>query len=70
MVAGLAPARETPKNVPAGTDTMLGWLADVVPVPPLRTVVSVGDLLLALGVAVLVAALMRGRPRPREEVIT
>ena len=42
---------------------VLPWLADVIPVPGLRIIVSVGDILLALGVAVLVARLMRGLPR-------
>lgn len=34
------------------------WLGDVVPVPPLGSVVSAGDVLLAAGVAVLLPALM------------
>ena len=41
----------------------LPWLADVIPVPVLRQVVSIGDVVLALGVAVLVAALMLPRGR-------
>lgn len=39
------------------------WLADIIPIPGLRIVVSVGDVVLALGVAILVARLMRGLPR-------
>lgn len=39
-------------------DTRLPWLADVIPVAPIRTIVSVGDIVLALGVAVLVHHLM------------
>jgi hypothetical protein len=40
----------------------LSWLADVIPLPLLRTVVSAGDVVLAAGVAVLVAGLMRDDP--------
>lgn len=39
-------------------------LADIIGIPLLRTVVSVGDLLLAAGVGILVAALMRRFPPP------
>ncbi len=42
--------------------TRLGWLADVIPLPPLRTVVSVGDIVLALGVGLLVVGQMRRYP--------
>ncbi|MGH3664575.1 MAG: DUF5317 domain-containing protein, partial [Egibacteraceae bacterium] len=41
----------------------LPWLADVIPLRPLRTVVSAGDVVLAAGVAVLVANLMLLDPR-------
>jgi hypothetical protein len=45
--------------------THLPWLADVIPVPFLRSVLSVGDLLLAAGVGILVVAQMRRfPPRP------
>ncbi len=39
---------------------VLPWLADVIPVPGLRVVVSVGDIALALGIAVLVNRAMFG----------
>lgn len=42
----------------------LPWLADIIPIPPLRTVVSVGDVVLAAGVGVLVPSLMRRYPAP------
>jgi hypothetical protein len=49
-------------------DTRLPWLADVLPVPPLRSIVSVGDLVIAVGLFPLTNALMRdpgeGPPRP------
>ena len=37
-------------------DTLLPWFADVIPVPGVRVVLSVGDLLLALGIGRLVYA--------------
>lgn len=40
----------------------LPWLADVLPLPLLRMVVSVGDVVLAAGVGVLVVHLMHARP--------
>lgn len=43
---------------------LLTVLADVIPVPGLRIVISVGDLVLAAGVAWLVAAGMRRAPSP------
>lgn len=42
----------------------LTFLADILPIPVLHTVVSVGDLVMAAGVGVLVVALMRRLPRP------
>ena len=44
------------------SQTRLPWLADVLAVPPIRTVISVGDLVLATGIAVLVHHLMTRRP--------
>jgi hypothetical protein len=55
-----------------GFGARLGFLGDVVALPALGVVVSVGDILLALGVALSVAELMRGRAaaaareRPRD----
>ena len=40
----------------------LPWLADVIPLPALAQVVSVGDVLLAAGIGVLVATLMQRHP--------
>jgi hypothetical protein len=44
-------------------DTRFPWLADVLPVPPLRSIVSVGDLVIALGLLPLTHALMRDPDR-------
>ena len=46
------------------TGDPLPWLADVIGLPVLRTVVSVGDVLLVAGVGLLVSALMQP-PRQR-----
>lgn len=51
--------------------TRLPWLADILPLPPLRTIISVGDIVLAAGLIPLVHHLMtyrtaverRGGPR-------
>jgi hypothetical protein len=67
-------------EVPLGKHTLmdestrLPWLADILPLPPLRTIISVGDVVLAAGVIPLTHALMsyrttaerRGR-RPAED---
>lgn len=42
-------------------DTRLPWLADVLPLPPLRSIVSIGDLVIAVGMFPLTHALMRDR---------
>ena len=71
--AGLREGAVNPKNAPAGAGTRLAALGDVIPVPPLRKIVSPGDLLIILGAAATVAAAMRRRPAAltptvREEV--
>jgi Family of unknown function (DUF5317) len=53
-------------------DTILPWLADVIPVPPLRTIISVGDIVLALGIGyfVFVRTMSGGRDeRPLETTV-
>lgn len=47
-------------------DTRLPWLADVIPIPPLRSIVSVGDLVIAVGLIPLTHALMRDPGRGDE----
>jgi hypothetical protein len=52
----------SPKNQPVDDATRLGFLGDVIPLPPLGgKVVSVGDLLIAVGVSAAVAMAWRGR---------
>jgi hypothetical protein len=44
------------KHEPLTDDTLLPWIADVIPVPGIGTVISAGDLVLAAGIAYLVYA--------------
>ncbi|MEX2549843.1 MAG: DUF5317 domain-containing protein [Nitriliruptoraceae bacterium] len=44
-------------------ETLLPWLADIIPVPWLGSIVSVGDLVLAIGLIPLTHALMTAPPR-------
>ena len=46
-------------------DTVLPWLGDAIPVPPVTEVLSVGDVVLALGLCRLVDARMMVGKRPR-----
>lgn len=53
--AGVPITREIqgPRHEVLTDETVLSWLADVIPVPPLQTVVSAGDVWLALAIAYL-----------------
>ncbi|MBS3940662.1 MAG: DUF5317 domain-containing protein [Actinobacteria bacterium] len=46
------------KHILLDASTRLPWLADVIPVPPLRSIISVGDILLAIGLIPLTHRLM------------
>jgi hypothetical protein len=67
LVAADVPASQkargerSPKHVAADAGTTLPWLGDVIPVRPLRKVISAGDIVLLAGVATLIAAAMRRR---------
>lgn len=56
-----------PLEVPPGKHTLLTdatrvpWLADIIPVPPLRTIISIGDIVLAVGLIPLTHTLMTYR---------
>ncbi len=39
------------KHVPAASSTVVPWLGDVIPARPLRSVISVGDLVMCAGIA-------------------
>jgi len=56
------PASMMASHPPAANDTVLVTLGDVIPLPGVHAVVSIGDLLLLAGIAACVAALMLPRP--------
>jgi hypothetical protein len=58
-----AQAAHLVKNMPATDTTAVRWLGDVLPVAPIHLVMSLGDLVLLLGIAWTVATGM-GRSRP------
>lgn len=61
-VAALAAGHVTSNSILATPQTNLRWLTDIILIPPpwpLPTVLSVGDVLIALGVVWLIAAAMR-----------
>jgi hypothetical protein len=51
------------KHVAASSSTALAWLGDVIPVGPLRAVISLGDVALGAGIAVFVAAVVASERR-------
>ncbi|HEV2754183.1 MAG TPA: DUF5317 domain-containing protein [Actinomycetota bacterium] len=53
------------KHEPLDEDTALPWLGDAIPVPPFKEVLSVGDVVLALGLARVVDARMMAHRKPR-----
>lgn len=55
-VAGLdgAPSDFGIKHEPLGDETIFPWIADVIPLPGLNSLISAGDILLALGIGWLV----------------
>ena len=65
--AGLRPGITTPKNEPADARTRLSFLGDTIPIPPLRKVVSPGDVLISGGSCAVVVLVMR---RHRRELPT
>jgi hypothetical protein len=58
-IIGLAPGATTPKNQPAAGDSHLVFLADVIPLPGLHKIVSIGDGLILTGAVLLVVTAMR-----------
>jgi Family of unknown function (DUF5317) len=54
---------DTGKGVRIGSGTHVGWLGDVIPLPGIRALVSIGDLVLVAGIIVTVVALMVNAPR-------
>jgi hypothetical protein len=62
--AGLAVGLQTARNVAATHSTRLLPIGDVIPVPPLHAVFSIGDVLICLGIAIMIIAAMRNHPVP------
>lgn len=51
------------KHRPMGPDTLMWFLGDIIPLPFVHKVVSIGDVLLGFGVALLVERSIRYTPR-------
>jgi len=62
--AGLGVGYQTARNVGATHVTLLLPIGDVIPVPPLHAVFSIGDVLICLGIATMIIAAMRNHPDP------
>lgn len=65
--AGVTASGATPKNEPASGGTRFEVLGDVIAVPPLHKVISVGDVLIGVGAALLIAAAMRRDDRAEHD---
>jgi hypothetical protein len=57
-----ARGERSPKHVAADETTRLLWLGDVIPVRPVAKVISIGDVVLLIGVAAAVSGGMTSRP--------
>lgn len=55
------------RHVAAGPHTILSPLGDILPVRPLSSVISIGDIVITAGIMVVVVAAMTRRPRPPEQ---
>ena len=62
--AGLGLGHQTARNAVATHSTHLLPIGDVIPVPPLHAVFSIGDVLICLGIATMIIAAMRNHPDP------
>lgn len=61
--AGLNDGGPLGKHLLLTSQSTLSFLGDVIPVPPLRTILSGGDLALALGITVVIASAMHASER-------
>lgn len=64
--AGLRPGATIAKNAAATAHTHLRAIGDIIPVPPVHAVISIGDLLIVVGVIGIIASAMRAAA-PREQ---
>jgi len=60
--AGLGVGHQTARNVVASHATRLLPIGDVIPVPFLHAVFSLGDVLICIGIAIMIVVAMRTRP--------
>jgi len=60
--AGLGVGHQTARNVLASHATRLLPIGDIIPVPFLRAVFSIGDVLICIGIATMIVVAMRNRP--------
>jgi hypothetical protein len=60
--AGLGAGLQTARNAAATHATRLRGIGDIIPVPPLHAVFSIGDMLICLGIAAMIIGAMRNRP--------
>lgn len=61
-ISGIAPGTTSSRNMPETVGSRWTWLGDNIPIPPFNAVVSIGDIAIALGIVVLVPALMAVQP--------
>jgi len=61
--AGITPGLATPKNVAAAPGSRLTALGDIIPVPPLHTIISIGDILIIIATIAIIAIAMCAVPR-------
>ena len=66
-IAGLESMPFGVKHEPLGGNTVLPWIADVIPLPGMKTILSVGDLFLAAGIGWLVYRRTIAEPERLEE---
>ncbi|MHB8510997.1 MAG: hotdog domain-containing protein [Actinomycetota bacterium] len=59
--------RESFKHVPASSKTVFNQLGDIIPIAPINDVISFGDLLVGLGIAMVIAIGMRTTPSPEPD---
>lgn len=57
--AGLRPGATTAKNAAATAHTHLRAIGDIIPIPPVHAVISIGDLLIVAGVIGIIAIAMQ-----------
>ena len=65
---GRVPDESSLKHEMLGPDSTLPWLGDVIPLPKLQEIVSVGDLVIVLGIGLLVYRRMNAEHEERAQI--